>query len=329
MELREAYKVLELEPGASEEAVRDARKTLVKVWHPDRHTNDPELQKRAEIKLAEINAAFEAVRAAGFPAVLPIAKPAEPPPKAAPAPVPPVQSKIEIVPRRRVRWGVIVLMLAAVGAGAYFAIAKLGSESTPAVVAAPRDAPLIAMPADGRVEPPPAPPEDAAALAVAAPDAAEPNDAAEIAIAPLDAPSTYTPPKTGATFGLGATHEEVLAAQGKPTARQTVATEEWSYGYSIVTFNKRGKVVGWWDRDDVLNVKLVPSDPDASARAKAAGGYGMGASKDEVIGVQGTPNRIESVVDETWYFGKASSLTFNGTGRITGYHNVNNELSLQ
>ena len=67
MELREAYRVLELAPGATEEAVRDARKTLVKVWHPDRHANDPELQKRAEIKLGEINAAFEAVRAGGVP----------------------------------------------------------------------------------------------------------------------------------------------------------------------------------------------------------------------------------------------------------------------
>ena len=128
MELREAYTILELDPGASEEAVRDARKTLVKVWHPDRHANDPELQKRAEIKLAEINAAFEAVRTAGFPSAVPAAKPAEPappPPKAAPAPVPPVQSTIEIVPRRRVRWGVIVLVLAAVGVGAYFAVVKL------------------------------------------------------------------------------------------------------------------------------------------------------------------------------------------------------------
>ena len=102
-----------------------------------------------------------------------------------------------------------------------------------------------------------------------------------------------------------------------------------SYGYSLVTFNKRGKVIEWWDRDDVLNVKLVADDPLVAAHAKAAGSYGMGASKDEVITVQGTPKRITNVGEEIWYFGTASSLTFNGTGRITGYHNVNNELSLQ
>src|SRR6188768_3595072 len=81
MDLREAYRVLELEPGANEDAVRDARKLLAKVWHPDRHANDPELAKKAQDKLADINTAFEAIRAAKFPASLPSTKAARPAPK--------------------------------------------------------------------------------------------------------------------------------------------------------------------------------------------------------------------------------------------------------
>jgi type IV secretory pathway protease TraF len=308
MELRAAYGVLEVAVGASEEVVRDARKTLMKVWHPDRHANDPALEKRAQIKVAEVNTAFEAIRAAGFPPPGP-----EPAPKAiTAAPVPPVSTgTIELVPRRRVRWSVIVLLLAVVGAGAYLAVIKRGSAPVARDAAAREVHADAAIPIDVLV------PADAETIVVEI-------DAA--AVVASDAGSTYVPPQTAVTFGLGATHEQVVAAQGKATQ---VEGEHWSYGGSTVTFNKRGRVVGWWDHDDVLNVKLEPGDPAVAAQAKAAGSYGMGASKDEVIGVQGTPNRIDATGDETWYYGKASSVVFNGTGRITGYHNVNGELALQ
>jgi outer membrane protein assembly factor BamE (lipoprotein component of BamABCDE complex) len=321
MDLREAYVELELAVGASEEAVRDARKTLAKVWHPDRHANDPELQKKAEQKLADVNNAFELIRAAGFPSSIPAAKaeakkpapepkkPAPEPPKPAPAPV---VSQTEFVPQRRVRWSVLLLLVVAIGIGTYFAIVKLGGKSTPAKPVAERptaDAAVVADPWSGPEAAVVEPSEPDAEVVVAGPDAAE-------------------APKTG-TFTLGSTHEQVTAAQGKPTKTDNVIDEHWFYGFSIVTFNKRGKVSGWWDRDDVLNVKLEPSDPAVAAKAKTAGSFGMGASKDEVIGVQGTPKRVDTVIDETWYYGRASSVVFNGTGKVTGYHNSNGELNLQ
>ncbi len=295
MELRKAYEILEVAEGANEEAIKDARKLLAKVWHPDRHANDPELQKRAQDKLAAVNEAFEVIRKAGFPAGKapnPEAKKPQPtPPKSEPPRSEPVKiSEIEFVPHRRIRWSVLLLVLVAVGVGAYLAIVKLGgSKSTTKVEEKTADA------------------------------AVDPVDAGDEAI---DAA------KSGKTFGLGSTHEDVLAAQGVPTRRMTVIDEEWSYGLSTVTFNKRGKVNGWWDLDDVLELKMVPSDPAAAARAKDKGSYGIGSSKDEVIAVQGTPNRITNVVGETWYFGKVSNVTFNGTGSLTGYHNVNNELRI-
>ena len=52
-------KVLGLAPGASEQAIKDAYRDLVKVWHPDRFATDARLQQKAQEKLTELNTAFE------------------------------------------------------------------------------------------------------------------------------------------------------------------------------------------------------------------------------------------------------------------------------
>lgn len=57
--LDEYYKILGLESGASEERVKQAYRDLVNVWHPDRFSHDPRLQRKAEEKLREINQAYE------------------------------------------------------------------------------------------------------------------------------------------------------------------------------------------------------------------------------------------------------------------------------
>jgi PEGA domain/DnaJ domain len=57
-----ALRVLGLEPGATEQAIKDAHRDLVKVWHPDRFGSDPRLRAKAQDKLKEVNAAFEQVR---------------------------------------------------------------------------------------------------------------------------------------------------------------------------------------------------------------------------------------------------------------------------
>lgn len=53
------YKILELEPGASQDDIRQAYKDLAKVWHPDRFADSPRLQHKAEEKLKLINTAYE------------------------------------------------------------------------------------------------------------------------------------------------------------------------------------------------------------------------------------------------------------------------------
>jgi preprotein translocase subunit Sec63 len=55
----ECFRVLELKADATPDEIRRAQRELTKVWHPDRFGNDPELRRRAEEKLKEINEAAE------------------------------------------------------------------------------------------------------------------------------------------------------------------------------------------------------------------------------------------------------------------------------
>lgn len=64
MRLDDAYRLLDLDPGASDEEVKTACRDLTKVWHPDRFGNDPQLRQKAEEKLKAILEAHETIRAA-------------------------------------------------------------------------------------------------------------------------------------------------------------------------------------------------------------------------------------------------------------------------
>jgi curved DNA-binding protein CbpA len=57
-----SIEVLGLKPGASQEEVTQAYRDLVNVWHPDRFVGNPRLQKKAEEKIKEINAAYETIK---------------------------------------------------------------------------------------------------------------------------------------------------------------------------------------------------------------------------------------------------------------------------
>ena len=53
------YKILELDPGASLEQIKQAYRDLAKVWHPDRFAHDQRLQEKAQEKMKEINEAYD------------------------------------------------------------------------------------------------------------------------------------------------------------------------------------------------------------------------------------------------------------------------------
>jgi len=55
------YKILGLPKDATVEDVNRTHKDLVTIWHPDRFTNNPRLQKKAENYMAKVNAARDTV----------------------------------------------------------------------------------------------------------------------------------------------------------------------------------------------------------------------------------------------------------------------------
>ncbi len=57
-----SIEILGLKPGATREEVDTAYRDLAKVWHPDRFSGNPRLQKKAEEKIKEINAAYEYIK---------------------------------------------------------------------------------------------------------------------------------------------------------------------------------------------------------------------------------------------------------------------------
>jgi tetratricopeptide (TPR) repeat protein len=77
-------KILGLEAGATKEEVKEAYRDLVHVWHPDRFAQNSRLQKKAEEKLKEINAAYEELMTRPWPKAIP-ASSKHPPPSPPPA----------------------------------------------------------------------------------------------------------------------------------------------------------------------------------------------------------------------------------------------------
>jgi hypothetical protein len=63
MRLEDCYRLLELDPGASDAEVKLAHRDLTKVWHPDRFGHDASLRQKAEERLKAVNEAYETIRA--------------------------------------------------------------------------------------------------------------------------------------------------------------------------------------------------------------------------------------------------------------------------
>jgi hypothetical protein len=62
MDVKRCFEILELDPGASPDEVKQAYKDIVSVWHPDRFSNNPRLKQKADEKLKEINTAYETLK---------------------------------------------------------------------------------------------------------------------------------------------------------------------------------------------------------------------------------------------------------------------------
>lgn len=62
IEAERYYRVLDLDPGATDEEVHQGYLDLTWVWHPDRFSGHPRLQQKAHCKLQELNEAHARLR---------------------------------------------------------------------------------------------------------------------------------------------------------------------------------------------------------------------------------------------------------------------------
>ncbi len=62
MGIAQSYRTLELEKNASLDDARKAYKDMVRVWHPDRFTDNPRLRAKANEKLKAINIAYGEIK---------------------------------------------------------------------------------------------------------------------------------------------------------------------------------------------------------------------------------------------------------------------------
>jgi hypothetical protein len=61
MEIKKCFEILELDPNASVDEAKQAYKDIVNVWHPDRFSHNSRLKEKAEMKLKDVNVAYETV----------------------------------------------------------------------------------------------------------------------------------------------------------------------------------------------------------------------------------------------------------------------------
>ena len=128
----EALRILELDDRRTPEEVRATYRELVKVWHPDRFANDPDLRAKADRRLQEINRAYAVLQDRAEPVeplrhTAPRPDVATPPPSTTPPAATPRQSATRSTShstpgsanqRAPARWSLPLLVIGGLLAGA-------------------------------------------------------------------------------------------------------------------------------------------------------------------------------------------------------------------
>ncbi|MDX2445637.1 MAG: DnaJ domain-containing protein [Desulfobacterales bacterium] len=62
MDLKNCYKILEIQETASLSEIKHAYRDMIGIWHPDRYVQNPRLHEKATEKLKELNVAYNELR---------------------------------------------------------------------------------------------------------------------------------------------------------------------------------------------------------------------------------------------------------------------------
>lgn len=306
-DLRQAYKLLRLGPGATLAEVEAAYRDAAWHWHPNHFPPEPHIQEKAKAKLREIEAAYQQAksvlleREAGEPdAALPPAD--EPIWRIAPGPAPPPPRKTLLLVGAAQAWvrgqAAPLLIGLALVAGLFFS-------------------PLIYNYLSAPSKPAPSPAQEKlAALPAPAPQALTVNKAGPRTAAP-DRSRTASPTSTP-YFTLGSSPDEVRAAQGPP---RYLSATTWKYGLSTVTFRNR-RVAGYANISQNLRVRLTPKSQVATAGQPVY--FTVGSSQDRVLAIQGTPSMV---VGNTWKYGE-SEVKFR-SNRVASYTDTGHNLQVK
>lgn len=310
MELSDAYRVLEVEEGASREVVREARNVLVRVWHPDRHQGDRTLHQRADSKLKQINEAYDAIEAAGFPrAVTRPPPPHETPPSdQAPSTPPPQQASPPMPPPTPPQ------------RGGQTTTSSNSSSGVLALFVCVAVAVLIGIYVHQNDKPSESRYETSVRYEQPQQNSYQPLTDPPVRVDPVASPEPVPIPTPAAKppFTLGSSHEDVVAAQGTPTSIDKSMGETWWYDGSRIEF-RGGKVYEWHALPFArLNFILKPSSEQAADAARERGYFTLGGGKDEVLALEGTPTAIDRTIGETWWF-DGSRIEFR-EGKVSEWH---------
>jgi hypothetical protein len=271
------YRILGIQPGASWKQLRQAYKKMVNVWHPDRFQQDARQKKLAEEKTKEITQSYQEL--AGYYkkfGALPlpveqVATPVADKHTAGTASTPAENHASETAPPEAA--------YAEPVPGASSPRASKWRTRAVALLALFGSAYLIAQvaswqPADN------APPSEEYA-------GHEPKTTHE-----AESIDVNTEPPAEKHFSVGSSLGEVYAIQGVPTR---TGQDVWYYGDSKVHFSE-GKVLYWEERHgSPLRVSIVPHTGETPASY-----FGRGSTKEEVLAVQGVPDRDAGSV---WDYG--------------------------
>jgi len=287
------YHILGIGPEADWEELRQAYKSLVNIWHPDRFQQDGRRRKLAEEKTKEITRSYKVLaeyykKHGALPHIFEKTEIHRASEEVAPLyttdsvtepeiqDVEPAAASVETPKKKRFKFPSIITV-AAVAGTAYFFMQIVAWE---------------------RANNPPQEQN---------PDETSPAQVTKVQKdKDKDEDADNETPKAEKFFTVGTSLGEVYAIQGVPTKTEN---DVWYYGQSKVYFSQ-GKVVRWEESpDNPLRANMNPEDEKMRSQF-----FGKGSSKKDVLAVQGSPDRDSGSV---WDYG--TSRVYFENGHVKGW----------